>query len=86
MKKKNRPMQVTYPNGVKLKLHNKSVTVLNLDEGDVGLKFKILTNDTEPRAVSESVRGKYMETRVRLTREAAEALHYCLTEHLTRFK
>lgn len=87
MKRENRPMQVTYPNGVKLKLHNKSVTVFSLDrQDDVGLIFKIVTDDTKPRVISESVRGKYMKTVLTLTRESAEALHYCLTEYLTRFK
>jgi hypothetical protein len=81
MKKENRPMRVDYPNGVELKLHNRSVTVLNLDQDDVGLMFKIVTSDTEPRAISESVRGKFVKTQIRLSREAALALQYCLNEH-----
>ena len=84
-KKENRPIRIDYPNGLKLKLHNKSVTILNLNEHDVGLIFKIVTNDTTPRAISKSVKGKFMETQIRLNKESAEALHYCLNEYLKKF-
>jgi hypothetical protein len=86
MKKENRPMRVDYPNGLKLKLHNKSVSVFNIGrQDDVGVIFKIVTDDVKPRATSESVRGKYMKTSFSLTRESAKALLYCLNEYLKTF-
>jgi hypothetical protein len=75
---------INYLNATIGKLDNKSCTVEDLHDNDVGLIFKILDKEDAktPRSHHTVIKDKVAVTRIRLTEEAAIALFECLRVRL----
>lgn len=64
----------SYSNAELFKYENTRVQVVSLPSASYGLELKVLSDDTRPRAVHTLVKGKVVETRMKLSEEAALCL------------
>ena len=71
-----------YIDGVSMKLHNKRITVVKLDDG-YGLEFYIYSLDSTPRSKHIRIRDKITCTTIKLTEEAIAALGICINQVLS---
>lgn len=71
-----------YIDGVSMKLHNKRITVVKLDDG-YGLEFYIYSLDSTPRSKHIRIRDKITCTTIRLSEEAIAALGICINQVLS---
>lgn len=66
-----------------IKLKNRRITLINYEDGDIGMKFKRLndplTEHTDMNMPIYSKNGKVMTTNIKLSLEAAKAIYYLLT-------
>ena len=72
-----------YPDGMKLRIDNRSVAVSDTNTNSLMIQFrKIKDYDDEfsPHAISELIRGKMVVTTLCISQEAAEALMLLLQE------
>ena len=72
-----------YPNATSLRLKNKRVSVITTPQKDYQLVFKMLSEDTEPRAVHIAKKNT-VTTVLNLSQEAAVALVEGLMEELKK--
>ena len=70
-----------HPNAERFRYNNRQVVVIKEDEG-FGLVFKIRTDDPTPRCASRHLRGKVMETSLRLTQVSAELVMQSLANQM----
>lgn len=74
---------IRYINGASLRLPNKRVTVLRLEEGAIGIDFTKVTNTPDIKGSYHiNLRNKAMVTGVKLTREVALGLFLLLGTEL----
>jgi len=66
------------------KYWNTRLNEFQLEDGDYGIQFARLSDDTEPRTRHEVIRGKVVVTTFRITPEAAVSLADGLTEFLRK--
>lgn len=71
-----------YIDGVSMKLHNKRVSIVKLDDG-YGLNFYIYSLDPTPRSKHIRIRDKVTCTTIKLSEEAIAALGICINEVLS---
>jgi len=71
-----------YIDGVSMKLLNKRVSIVKLDDG-YGLNFYIYSLDSTPRSKHIRIRDKVTCTTIKLSEEAIAALGICINEVLS---
>jgi hypothetical protein len=80
--------QITeYPNATKVKTKNRRVMVISLPENEFVIEMKIVSDKETaniPRAVHECYKNKVTLTGIKISREAAESLLYCLIKELEK--
>jgi hypothetical protein len=72
----------TYTNTTQVKLKNARCTVLSLKSG-IGLDFKVLSDEDEPKAHHKFNRG-VVRTTLKISNEAACGLYYALQMELEK--
>jgi hypothetical protein len=81
--KRKKILQISYSNAEYFKLNNKRVNVFSFDGGDLGMEFKILSDDTSQRAYHK-VEKNIVTTVMRLSTEAALCLMLGLQKQLAK--
>ncbi len=71
-----------FSNAETVKIKNSRITVASLQEKDYGIVFKILSDDTSPRAMHSVKKDKVVITGIRISKNAAFALLVALQERL----
>jgi hypothetical protein len=79
-----KPYTTIHPNATSVRSHNRKVTVVSSDDHEeLGIQFLIVNGNIEPR-YGHSTRLGAVFTSLRLTREGAEQLLYCLQNELEK--
>jgi hypothetical protein len=74
----------SYPNAELFKYENARVQVVSLKTKDYGIEFKILSEETTPRAFHIVTKNKIVTTGLKLSKEAALSLMIGLQEQLRK--
>ncbi len=69
-----------FNNGTSMKIHNRRISVIRIDNGTIKIQFVKLGN--QKWDCQEIVRGKIIKTTIGLSLEAAEALFFALQNEL----
>lgn len=80
-----KPQMIVHKNATEVKLTNKRIMVIN-DDGNIVLQFKIIDkeNPKAKRCGTKIFKDKLLVTELGLTKEAAQALMYCLMEEFKK--
>lgn len=75
MKVKTKIKRKAYSNAELYKWNNARIVVQSLNDGeDYGIKFTILSDDPSPRTTHQVLKGKVVNTSIRISKESAVAL------------
>jgi hypothetical protein len=74
------------PYGTLAKHHNARLEVAKMPDTSIGLRFTVLSDDDTPRAHHEVVRGKIINTSMRISKAGAIALMMALAQELNKQK